>query len=106
RNITSHAVGRYFADLFPEPREEREARARVEEARDHIAKASEIIGQLQAELGSQTTKLDAVLVELEEKKELASKYAALAQTSEQQFAAFKSEMEGVLRKELASQSEK
>jgi small-conductance mechanosensitive channel len=106
RTVTSHAVGKYFADLFPEPKDERAARARVEEARDHISKASSIISELQAELSSQTKQLDEVLTEIEEKKQLAQRYATLAQTSQEQFAAFKAEMEAVLRQELVAQSEK
>jgi hypothetical protein len=105
RQVSTHAVGKYFADLLPEPADERAARERVEEARVHIAKASEIITQLQTELGSQTQQLDKVLAEIEEKKLLASRYEALAKTGQEQFAAFKSEMEAALRQELTTQSE-
>jgi hypothetical protein len=106
RAVTSHAAGKYFASFFPEPKDERAARAKVEEARDHISKASSIITQLQGELNSQTQQLDEVLTEIEEKKQLAQRYAALAQTRQEQFAAFKTEMEAVLRQELVAQSEK
>jgi ATP-dependent Lon protease len=106
RQVVTHAVGKYFADLLPEPADERAARERVEEARNHIEQASTIISQLQSELGSQTQQLDRVLAEIEEKKRLAMKYEALAKTGQEQFAAFKSEMEGALRQELTAQSEK
>ncbi|MDX6385593.1 MAG: hypothetical protein QOK48_3166 [Blastocatellia bacterium] len=106
RTVTSNAIGKYFADFFPEPKDERAARERVQEAQEHISKASAIITQLQTELGSQTQQLDSVLKELEDKKQLAQRYAALAETSQEQFAAFKAEMETVLRQELVAQSEK
>lgn len=106
RALSTHAVGKYFSDLLPEPKYERAARERVEEARTHIARASQIVTQLQIELGSQTQQLDAVLKELEEKKQLAQKYETLAHTSQEQFAAFKAEMEATLRQELVAQSER
>lgn len=104
RQVASHAVGRYFADLLPEPADERAARERVEEAQLHIEKASGIIGQLQAELGTQTEQLNQVLAEIEEKKQLAMRYEALAKTGQEQFSAFKAEMETALRHELQNQS--
>lgn len=106
RQVSKHAVGKYFADLLPEPADERDARERVEEARGHIAKASDIISQLQSELGTQTKQLDRVLAEIEEKKKLAERYEQLAKTGQDQFAAFRAEMETALRQELATQSEK
>lgn len=106
RQVATHAVGQYFAELLPEPADDRAARQRVEEARGHIEQASAIISQLQSELGSQTQQLDKVLAEIEEKKQLAMKYEALAKTGQEQFAAFKSEMEDALRQELTAQSEK
>jgi DNA repair ATPase RecN len=106
KQVAGHAVGKYLADLLPEPADQRAARERVEEARTHISKASQIIGQLQAELGTQTEQLDRVLAEIEEKKKLAERYEALARTGQDQFAAFKAEMEAALRQELASQSER
>lgn len=104
--VSANAVGKYFAEFLPEPKDERAARERVEEARDHIAKASQIITSLQSELGTQTQQLDAVLKELQEKKELAQQYQTLATVGQQQFAAFKAQMEGSLRQELLAQSEK
>ena len=106
RLVSKHAVGRYFADFLPEPNDERMARERVEEALEHITHASNIITQLQVELGAQTQQLDAVLREIEQKKQLATKYEELAKTGKEQFSAFRSEMEAVLRRELETQSEK
>src|SRR3990167_8313124 len=74
RQVATHAVGKYFADLMPEPADERAARVRVEEAQSHIEQASAIISQLQSELGSQTQQLDKVLAEIEVKKQLAMRY--------------------------------
>ena len=54
----------------------------------------------------QSAQLDKLLVEVEEKKRLAEKYGQLATTNQQQFAAFRSEIEEVLRKELMAQAEK
>ena len=73
RQVAGHAVGKYFADLLPEPADERAARERVEEAQTHISRASEIITQLQSELGTQTQQLNRVLAEIEEKKKLAER---------------------------------
>lgn len=106
RQVTSHAVGKYLADLLPEPADERVARERVDEAKNHIEQANAIITQLQDELGSQTQQLDKVLKDIEEKKQLAMRYEALANTGREQFSAFQLEMENALRKELAAQSEK
>lgn len=64
RSVAGHAVGRYFADLLPEPADDRSAHKRVEEARTHIAKATEIISQLKGELSTQTRQLDQVLAEI------------------------------------------
>ncbi|MCX5591606.1 hypothetical protein [Alcaligenes endophyticus] len=106
RQVATHTVGQYFKDLLPMSTDDRAARQRVEEARSHIEQASLIISQLQSELCSQTQLLDNVLEEIEEKKRLASKYETLAKTGQEQFAAFKSEMETALRQELTTQSEK
>lgn len=105
RQVATHAVGKHFADLLPEPADERAARERVEEARSHIEQASAIISQLQSEVGSKTQQLDKILTEIEEKKQLAMKYEVLAKMGQEQIAAFKSEMEGAIRQELTAQSE-
>lgn len=106
RQVTSHAVGQYLSDFFPEPADERVARERVDEAKKHIEQANAIITQLQDELGSQTQQLDKVLKDIEEKKQLAMRYEALANTGKEQFSAFQLEMEDALRRELVTQSEK
>ena len=106
KTASSHAVGKYFTDFLPEPKDERSARERVQEAQTHISKATAIIGQLQAELGSQTQQLDSVLKELDEKKQLAQRYGVLASAGQEQFSAFRAEMESALRTELRTQSEK
>lgn len=104
--VSTNAVGKHFADFLPEPKDERASRERVEEARDHITKASQIIALLQSELGTQTEQLNAVLNELEEKKQLAQQYQTLATVGQEQFAALRVQMEGALRQELLAQSER
>lgn len=105
RSVTSHTVGKYFANWLPEPGQEKAARERVEEARSHISKASTIISAMQSELTAQTTQLDKVLLEIEEKKKLAEQYEQLAATKQEQFSAFRREMEEAIRQELVAQSE-
>ena len=106
RAITSHTVGRYFAEFFSEPEEERRARERVEEAREHIATASSIISEMKMDLDRQTTHLDDLLTQVEEKKKLAERYEQLASTNQEKFSSYRQEMEEMLRQELVSQSEK
>lgn len=105
KSITQHAIGKYFADLFPAPEVERKARERVEEAREHIGKASSIIEEMQVDLENQTNQLDLLLIEIDEKKIIAERYAELAETNQEKFAAFRAEMEDALKKELIEQSE-
>ena len=105
QQITNHAVGRYFAEFFPEPEREAKAKQRVEEAREHIIEASKIISDMQVDLEAQNTQLDALLADIEEKKQLAEKYAKLAATNQEQFDALKDEMGEALREELVQQSE-
>ena len=87
--ITSHAVGRYFSEFFPKPEREAKAKERVEEARKHIVQANNIITEIQSDLENQNVQLDALLVDIEEKKKLSEKYAQLAATNEEKFAAFR-----------------
>lgn len=103
--ITSHAIGKYFAEFFPESEREKKAQERVEEAKGHITEASAIIAEMQSDLESQTTQLDALLADIEEKKKLAEKYKELASTKQEKFAVFKEEMGASLREELVQQSE-
>lgn len=106
RTLTRSAIGKYLAEFLPEPADERTAKERVEEARLHIGKASQIIASMQGELSQQSTQLDKLLLEIEEKKKLAEKYGHLASTNQQLFAALRSEMEESLRKELVAQADK
>jgi hypothetical protein len=106
RAVSSNAVGKYFVEWLPKIGGDKVAHERVEEARGHIASASAIITDMQAELSAQTGHLDKLLVEIEEKKKLAERYADLAATNQQQVSAFRQEMEEALRKELVAQSEK
>ena len=103
--ITSHAVGKYFSEFFPEPEREAKAKERVEAARQHIIQANSIISEMQTDLDSQNAQLDSLLVDIEEKKKLAEKYSRLAATNEEKFAAFKEEMGAALKEELVQQSE-
>jgi hypothetical protein len=59
---------------------------------------------MQQELSQQSEQLDVLLVEIEEKKKLAERYGHLAATNREQFAAFRSEIEEALRKELVAQA--
>jgi len=106
RSITSGAIGKYFAAFFPTPKEEIEARQKVDAAREHIAAASSFIQEMQANLESQNQSLEHLLQEIDEKKKLADRYQKLAQTNQEEFAAFRQEMEESLRKELTEQAAK
>lgn len=106
KNITSGAVGKYFADFFPTPRDEQEAQDKVNAARQHISAASSIILEMQASLESQNNNLERLLAEIAEKKKLAERYEILAKTNQEEFAAFREEMEESLRKELLKQAAK
>lgn len=104
KEITSHAAGKYLADFFPEPEGEKIAKARVEEAKEHITLAGKIIHEMQSDLEVKTKNLDGLIKEIETKKELANRYAMLANTNKEQFDAFKQEIEETLRDELVKQS--
>lgn len=106
KSITSGAVGKYFADYFPTPKDEQEAQDKVHAARKHISAASTIILDMQENLESQNHNLERLLTEIEEKKKLAERYETLAQTNKQEFVAFREEMEESLRKELEEQAAK
>lgn len=105
RSITSHTVGRYLSDFFPEPEEEVKARARVEKAKQHIGEASAIIATMQSELVHQSAQLDELLEDIDRKRQLAERYDSLAQINEEKFSAFRAELEEALRQELRRQSE-
>ena len=104
--ITSHAIGKYFSEFFPEADRERDAKAKVELAKQHITEASSIINEMQADLDKQSDQLDLILNDIDEKKKLAEKYAHLASTNQEQFEVFKDEIGASLREELELQSEK
>ena len=55
---------------------------------------------------NQAEQLDVLGKEIEEKKVLANRYAILAKTNQEAFAAFRAEMEDAVRTELLSQAEK
>jgi CHASE3 domain sensor protein len=105
-NITNGAVGKYFADLFPTPKDVQEAKDKVDTARKHISAASTIILEMQQNLESQNQNLEHLLTEIEEKKKLADRYETLARTNQKEFDAFREEMEASLRKELEEQAAK
>jgi hypothetical protein len=63
--ITTDAVGKYFADFFPTPKEEEDAKKKVNDAQEHIAAASEIILEMQDNLTSQNEQLTLLLGEIE-----------------------------------------
>jgi CHASE3 domain sensor protein len=104
--ITSGAIGKYFAEFFPTPKEELETHERVGSARKHISAASSIISDMQQDLETQDRKLSELLKEVEQKKQLADRYQALANTNREAFDAFRAEMEDALRKELEEQAVK
>lgn len=106
KSITSGALGKYFAEFFPTPKDELEAQQRVSSARKHIAAAGSIIRDMQHELEAQDRKLGDILKEVEQKKQLADRYQALAETNQVSFQAFRAEMEEALRKELQEQTER
>ncbi len=100
--ITTHTIGKHFADFFPETKDEKE---KVEEARFHLNRANNIISSMQTELATQTTQLDTLLNEIEDKKRLAQKYEVISNINKEHYSAFKEEMEVSLRKELTAKSE-
>jgi CHASE3 domain sensor protein len=106
KTITSGAIGKYFAEFFPTPKDELAAQERAESARKHISAASTIIRDMQEDLETQEHKLGELLKEVEQKKQLADRYQALAHTDRKAFEAFRAEMEEALRKELQEQAEK
>lgn len=106
KTITSGAMGKYFAEFFPTPKDEFAAQERVDSARKHISAASSIIRDMQEDLETQDRKLGSLLEEVEQKKRLADRYQALANTNRKSFDAFRAEMEDALRKELQEQAEK
>lgn len=106
QSVSKHVVGKYFADLFPTSENESEAEERIASARMHITEASNIISSLQGDLERQANQLEFLAKEIDQKKQIAERYAVLAQTNQDAFSAFRTEMEETLRKELNAQNEK
>lgn len=106
RLISKNAVGAYFSDWLPTPKDEVEAKKRVEQARLHITEASYIISGLQNDLDNQAKQLDQIIREIEEKKKVVDHYTTLAETNQKAFGAFKVEMEEAIRKQLQAETEK
>ncbi|WP_425217733.1 hypothetical protein [Tumidithrix helvetica] len=106
QSVSKHVVGKYFADLFPTSENEAEGEERIASARMHITEASNIISSLQGDLERQADQLEFLAKEIDQKKQIAERYAILAQTNQNEFSAFKTEMEETLRKELNAQNEK
>ncbi|MDD2467692.1 MAG: hypothetical protein PHI97_27240 [Desulfobulbus sp.] len=104
KTFTSSAVGKYFTDFFPTPKDEQDVKDKVNAARDHISAASTIIFEMKDNLESQSKSLEHLLSEIEEKRKLAQRYETLAKTNQQEFTAFREEMEVSLRKELQDQA--
>jgi hypothetical protein len=102
--ISTHAVGKLFADWMPEPKAEREAKTRAEKAQNHIAEATRIVSNLKAELDQQTKSLEALAEEVEEKRRKAEEYATLAKADAPIVEAMKAQMVEAVRKELKAQA--
>jgi hypothetical protein len=105
QSVSKHIVGKYFTDLLPTPQKEAEAEERISAAKTHIAEATKIVVSLQNDLEKQANQLELLAREIDEKKQVAERYAVLAKTNQDAFAAFKTEMEETVRKELTAQSE-
>jgi hypothetical protein len=106
KRITSDAIGKHFADFFPTAKEELHAKQKAETARMHIHSATTLIREMQHDLEEQDSRLQRLLLEVEEKKALAERYQALAHTNKQALDAFRAELEESLRRELVAQAEK
>jgi DNA repair ATPase RecN len=105
QSVSKHIVGKYFTDWLPTPQKEAEAEERISAAKTHIAEATKIIVNLQDDLEKQANQLELLAKEIDEKKQVAERYAVLAKTNQDAFAAFKAEMEETVRKELTAQNE-
>jgi len=104
RGLTASVIGRHFSDWFPEPEEEKAARLRVDAARNHIAEATRIIMGLKSDLDAQTSQLDDLTKQINEKRQIAERYAAMAAVHREATAALRSEIEETLRRELIAQA--
>ena len=104
RQITRHSLGRYFEALFPEDEEELDRAERLAAAQTHIESASRIMAEMRVELDAQTETLNRLLGEIDEKKSLAEKYGALAETNQEAASAMRMEIEEAIGQELTRQS--
>jgi chromosome segregation ATPase len=104
KGVTGTVVGQYFTDWFPQPKDEAEAEKRVNTAKNHIAEATRIIDGLKVDLDSQANQLEKLSEEINQKRNIAERYAAMAATNEKVVAAFRSELEEALRSELTAQA--
>lgn len=105
KNISTHAVGKHFTDLFPEHNQRGSHKERLQQAQVHIEGATSIIGEMSSELESQKETLNALIQEIEQKKSHAEKYAELAKTNEVAASAIKDELETAVRAELTRSSQ-
>jgi hypothetical protein len=106
RNISTNVVGEYFSDWFATPAQERETSEKVASAQKHIAEATDIISGIRADLDAQAKQLTQLVSDIAAKKKDAEHYAALAQTNQELFAPFRSEMERTIREQLIAQANK
>lgn len=103
-DLTGTVVGKYFTEWFPQPQDEIEAEKRVDSAKHHIAEATRIIGSIKEDLDSQADQLEKLSHQIDQKKSLAERYAAMASANQQTAEAFRAEVENALRRELSVQA--
>jgi lipopolysaccharide export LptBFGC system permease protein LptF len=104
KSITKHSLGRYLEALFPENEEEVDRTRRISIAQEHIISASKIMAEMRVDLDAQAEVADFLAAEIEEKKELAKKYSALAQNNQDAASAMRMEIEEAINQELRRQS--
>jgi hypothetical protein len=104
RTISTNVVGHYFVSWLPTPKEEQQAAERVQIAQNHISEASNIIAGLRSDLDGQAQHLNQLIADIEEKKQSAAHYAALAKTNQEMFAPIRMEMEKAVRDQLIFQA--
>lgn len=102
--ITKHSLGKYLEALFPENEEELDRKQRISVAQDHILNASKIMAEMRVDLDAQAEAAEMLVSEIEEKKELAKKYSALAQNNQDAASAMRMEIEESIKQELRRQS--
>jgi len=104
RRISSTLVGKMFTDWLAEPKDERAIKERVEAARDHIASATKILGDLKFELEEKSTQLDVLVANAEAQRRKAEEYSALAQANAVTVKAIRAQIEEAVRDELGAQA--